>query len=86
MKTLFDIPLTKQAVIKIKSNSEFARSLEYMGAFLEQNSELQIISLSYPREELKMVISNLETLLNLIKDKTGFVFSVSTLQPSLLGP
>ena len=33
-----------------------------------------------------MFMSNLETILNLFKDKTGFVFALSTLQPSLLGP
>ena len=33
-----------------------------------------------------MFISNLEKVLNLFKEKTGFVFALTTLQPSLLGP
>ena len=77
--TLVDITLAKQAYIPIKPNSELARSLEYTAAFLEQNPELEVISQSYPREELKMLFANLETLLNLIKDKTGFVFAPTTL-------
>ena len=84
--TVLDIRLAKQAHIPIQLNSELAKSLEYTAAFLEQNSELEVISQSYPREELKMFMSNLETLLNLIKDKTGFAFAPSTLQPSLIGP
>ena len=76
---MLDIRLAKQAHIPIQLNSELAKSLEYTAAFLEQNSELEVISQSYPREELKMFMSNLETLLNLIKDKTGFAFAPSTL-------
>ena len=84
--TYLDITLAKQAEIPIAPNSELAKSLEYTAVFLEQNNELQVISQSYPRSELLMFISNLETILNLIKEKTGFVFTLSTIQPSLLGP
>ena len=73
-------------MVPLKPNSELARSLEFTAVFLEQNSELQVISQSYPRRELQMFMSNLDALLNLFKDKTGFAFALSTLQPSLLGP
>ena len=45
--------------------------MNYLGTFLEQFTSQQVVVLTLPIEELEMFFSRLETILNLIKDKTG---------------
>ena len=51
--------------------SEVAACMNYLGTFLEQFTSQQVVVLTLPIEELEMFFSRLETILNLIKDKTG---------------
>ena len=51
--------------------SEVAACMGYLGTFLEQFTSQQVVVLTLPIEELEIFFSRLETIMNLIKDKTG---------------
>ena len=42
--------------------------------------------MSYPLDEIDLFFSNLETILTLIKNKTGFLFAPVVLQRCLMNP
>ena len=51
--------------------SEVAACMSYLGTFLEQFTSQEVVVLTLPIEELEIFFSRLETIMNLIKDKTG---------------
>ena len=59
----------------LNPESEVAASLVYMGKFLEQFNEFQVVALTFPLEELETFFSQLYTVLNIIRKKTGFAFA-----------
>ncbi len=66
--------------------SEITAGLDYLGRFLEQFNEYQVVALTFPMEELELFFSHLEKFLTLIKQKTGFLFAPIILQKSLFCP
>ena len=66
--------------------SEVCAALDFMGKFLEQFSNQQVVLLTLPIEELEMFFSSLDSFLTLIKEKTGKLFAPILLQRSLFCP
>ena len=57
------------------SVSEVSACVRYLGTFLEQFSSQQVVMITLPVEELELFFSKLETVLALMKDKTGCLFA-----------
>ena len=56
-------------------DSEVAKALEYLTSYLEQFNEYQVVALTFPLEELEMFFAELENVLAIVKNKTGFLFA-----------
>lgn len=67
-------------------DSEVAHALGYATSFIEQFSNYQVLALSFPLEELEVFFRELETVLALIKSKTGYLFAPVIFQRSLFCP
>ena len=63
-----------------------AVTLQFLATYLEQFSEYQVIALTFPLEEIETFFAQLETVITLFKDKTGFAFAPIILQRSLFCP
>ena len=67
-------------------DAEVTAGLDYLGRFLEQFNEYQVVALTFPMEEIELFFAQLEKFLTLIKTKTGFLFAPIILQKSLFCP
>ena len=59
---------------------------EYLARYLDQFTEYQVIALTFPLEELETFFCQLETVLKIFKNKTGFAFAPIIMQRSLFCP
>jgi hypothetical protein len=70
------IKLKTHKPVELDKLSEVSRSLLYMHSFFEEelHREKQVLSLSYPKTELQMFIDNLETIMQLIRKETSYIY------------
>jgi len=70
----------------VDTESEVHACIVYLSRFLSQFNEYQVVALTFPLEELEAFFSQLETFMNIFKERTGFAFAPVILQRSLFCP